>query len=540
MNAATSAAPRWTLDRTGGRARLMRDGRRWLVRGIELHNSSSSTVESIEEAFAAIRGRSINTVLAAVSWELVEPREGEFDFALVDALLATARAEGVALVPLWFGTWKNGASSYTPSWVKRDQRRFPRAVDADGIPLEHISAFGSEIAAADARAFAAFMAHLRNHDTEGVVAMVQVENEVGLLGASRDLSEPAERAWAAPVPEDVRSVVNRGGMRITSSASESGASWAELYGDSDASHEAFMAAGIARHVGVVAAAGRAEFEVPLFVNAWLDSEIDIPGLAPAGGQRPGIYPSGGPLPHVAAIWQALAPALDFLAPDFYFGNFDEVCTRFGEASDALFIPEMRGDESGAAQAIHAIGAFGALGASPFGGDSHSARDAEALADAYRMLMTWAASTDARETVGFHLDDGEEHNDDTVFTFGPWSLTMQRARDFMSTVTTGRAYGLITRISEDRFIALGRGFELVPAHDSGAPARVLSAEELDGGDTVRVARVLNGDETRAGAAITHPARRIGTESDFPMATSEPGTGVTRFELYTVGASTSTAP
>ncbi|WVF69434.1 hypothetical protein IAT40_004211 [Kwoniella sp. CBS 6097] len=34
---------------------------------------------------------------------------------------------GMRLVLLWFGSWKNGMSTYAPAWVKRDHKRFERA-----------------------------------------------------------------------------------------------------------------------------------------------------------------------------------------------------------------------------------------------------------------------------------------------------------------------------------------------------------------------------------------------------------------------------
>ena len=77
-------------------------------------------------ALAAAEGDELNTVLAPVEWDLIEPVEGKFDWTSVDELLRDARAHDLKLVILWFGAWKNSMSTYVPSWVKRDQHRFPR------------------------------------------------------------------------------------------------------------------------------------------------------------------------------------------------------------------------------------------------------------------------------------------------------------------------------------------------------------------------------------------------------------------------------
>ena len=50
----------------------------------------------------------VNTVLGAVSWEMIEPEEGQFDFSVIDQIICDARHHGLKLILLWFGTWKNG------------------------------------------------------------------------------------------------------------------------------------------------------------------------------------------------------------------------------------------------------------------------------------------------------------------------------------------------------------------------------------------------------------------------------------------------
>ena len=95
---------------------------------------------------------------------MVEPQEGRFDFALVDSMLTGARKNNLHLVLLWFATWKNGYSTYTPGWVKHNYEKYPHARDSSGNPVEMLSTFGEATAAADAKAFKALMAHIKAAD----------------------------------------------------------------------------------------------------------------------------------------------------------------------------------------------------------------------------------------------------------------------------------------------------------------------------------------------------------------------------------------
>src|SRR4051812_35886843 len=105
--------------RSVGRAtQLYIDGQPMLILGGELGNSTASDPAVLDAALARCRAMHLNTVMLPVYWDLVEPREGEFDFSLVETAIDRARFHQLKLVPLWFGTWKNSMSCYAPSWVK--------------------------------------------------------------------------------------------------------------------------------------------------------------------------------------------------------------------------------------------------------------------------------------------------------------------------------------------------------------------------------------------------------------------------------------
>jgi hypothetical protein len=105
----------------------------------------------------------------------------------VNGVLQEARRNNLKLVLLWFGSWKNGLSSYAPYWVKKDYKRYPRIRLQGGKSIELLSTFGEASRDADARAYRALMRHIRETDgQQHTVLAMQVENEVGVLRDSRD------------------------------------------------------------------------------------------------------------------------------------------------------------------------------------------------------------------------------------------------------------------------------------------------------------------------------------------------------------------
>ena len=401
------------LQKQGTATQLVVDGQPFLIRGAELNNSSASSLDYLKPLWPRLVASRLNTVLATVSWELIEPEEGKFDFKQVDGLIDAARASNLHLVLLWFGSWKNGKSTYQPLWVKTDQARFPLVQNEQGKSLNTLTPFSDANCEADTRAFAALMRHLRETDGHRhTVLMIQVENEMGVLEESRDYGPVANQAFAGPVPVELMTwlVAHKDALvpelreLWAANGAKTAGTWTEVFGPgkpagqeipvrtlspplTEQEHETtwrklhwpvdeiFMAWRYARYVNQVAAAGQAEYPLPMYVNAWLQQRDHA---------WPGTYPSGGPLPQVINVWQAGAPAIGILAPDIYVPEFEEVCERYHRCGNPLFIPEARGDGPGAAQAIWVFGRHDAIAYSPFGIDRFAGADTE-LAQAYDII-----------------------------------------------------------------------------------------------------------------------------------------------------------
>ncbi|RYY53749.1 MAG: mannonate dehydratase, partial [Chitinophagaceae bacterium] len=316
-------------------------------------------------------------------WEILEPKEGTFDFTLVDSLVASARLYNLKLVLLWFGAWKNSMSCYAPEWVKTNQARFPRAVNRAGKGLEILSAFSSNNLEADSRAFSALMKHLRETDREETVIMVQVENEIGMLTEAREYTEEANRLFTAEVPKELLSYLTKNRDLLvpelaghwSGNGFRTKGNWETVFGKSLATDELFQSWYYAQYTNAIATAGSQQYKLPMFVNAALNHRH----------VEPGKYPSAGPLPHLMDIWQAAAPALDFLSPDFYNPDFKYYNDLYTRRSNPLFIPEIRLEPSDGAKALYAVGHYHAIGFSPFSIESAADPAEETITKAYALL-----------------------------------------------------------------------------------------------------------------------------------------------------------
>lgn len=513
------------LRRQGTATQLIVDSHPYLILGGELGNSAATTLESMEPIWPRLVELRLNTVLIPAYWDLIEPQEGEFDFTLIDGLVDGARMHDLRLVFLWFGSWKNSMSCYAPAWVKTDQARFPRAQGKDGRGMEMMSAFSESNVEADARAFAAFMRHLHEVDgNEHTVIMVQVENEVGMIPEARDHSAVAAQLFHQPVPQELMDYLVAHKESLAPELHEAwrdagfqeAGTWEEVFGPGLGTEEIFMAWHFARYTNQVAAAGKAVYPLPMFVNAAL--------IRP--GYPPGRYPSGGPLPHLIDIWRAGAPAIDFLAPDIYFPNFVEWCRKYHRSGNPLFIPEaVRGSRS-AANVFYAVGQHDAIGLCPFAIDHITDPKDQPLAASYDLLgqltplilVHQGRGTMAGVVPDAPFDESQVPTQQQV-DLGNYTLnvTFERPPNPVSRpgLDPGQSLtgGLIIREGPDEFLIAGTGLVITfvprsPGDPIAGIARVEEGRFVDG--RWELARWLSGDETHQGRHVRIPAGQFGIQ------------------------------
>lgn len=458
----------------------------------------------------------LNTVVVPVAWETIEPQEGKFDFSNVDGLLEGARHNNLRLVVLWFGACKNTYSSYVPAWVKTNLERFPRVQLSDGLDTERLSPFSTAVRDADARAFAALMRHLREVDGQKhTVLMVQVENEVGVIPQSRDHSAVAEKAFAGKVPPALMSYLSahRSSLdpKLREAWEEAGAktegSWQDVFGRGPLTDDLFMAWQFAAYIEQIAAAGKAEYPLPMYANAAL--------IRP--NYEPGQYNSGGPLPHSMDVWRAAAASLDFLSPDIYFNEFAYWAGEYARRNNPLFIPEAQGGAIGAANALYAFGRLDAIGFSPFGIDDvrnapidlvgiatpgQHLEDAGALSGTYERLAALAPTVLEKQQTGqitAEMIEGEAQRAAKV-SIGDYTATLVST----SHVPGARVAAMFLQVSPDEFLVMGAGDGQINFSTDKPGAPIVGIESIDEeffeNGTWVPRRRLNGDENSQGQAL----------------------------------------
>lgn len=496
-----------------GRHALFVDGAPFLMLGVQANNSSNYPA-MLPLVWPMVERLHANTLEMPVAWEQIEPTEGKFDFSFVELLVAQARERDTRLVLLWFGSWKNGNGQYLPEWVKTNPARFGRKTNKDGSKHFALTPHDRDNLEADKKAFVALMRHLRQIDPNHIVIMVQPENEVGNWNIPRDYAPAVTKLFEGQVP-----------AWYAKKLGKAPGTWSQTFGK--IAEQAFTTYHYAQYIDEIAAAGKAELPLPMYVNASLSDPYNA---EPDGN---GV-PSGGPNWNVIALWRAGAPHIDLVAPDIYTKDWKQYLTyvdHYARPDNALMIPET-GHGIETARFFWPVLGKGAIGFAPFGmdGDDYTnyplgakvLDDAtlEAFAANYRLFKpnarAWAKIAFENPTWG--AAKGPDAADQST-VMGRWKVTIgfelwqfgQRDWTWLKTdphPTKGLPLGggVVAQIGPDEFLISGAHvrFEFALAKaEKGEQSQMLRVEQgsFDASGKWVMRNVWNGDQTDYGLNFT---------------------------------------
>ncbi|CAN5133527.1 GH35 family beta-galactosidase GalD [soil metagenome] len=495
---ATTFAQIPSIIEKDGRHSLLVDGKPFLILGGQAHNSSGWPAV-LPHVWQSAQYMHLNTLEVPIYWEQVEPTEGEFDFSLIDTLLAQARLHKMHLVLLWFATWKNGSNHYMPAWMKMDAAKYPNITGKDGKPVDSPSPHTDATLQADKKAFASVMLHLKKADLLHTVIMVQVENEPGAWGSVRDYSTQAQLLFEGAVPAELL----KPELLKTLNAAATAGTWKQVFGER--ADEYFHAWYVARFIGEVAAVGKAAYPLPVYVNAALRDPLTNPPAT--------HYESGGPTDNVIPIWKVAATAIDIEAPDIYLSGNEKVLKvldLYARNDNALFVPEA-GLNAVNAKYFYAVLAHGGIGFSPFGIDDNgdTSRDEKLTERLTAFAHEYAiASTMMRELAKWSFDgkiksvvEGDDHTAQTT-DLGAWQAIVFFGGSGRGNAAptydepTGKA--MFVQLDENKFIVIATKCHITfqpTGNNTGKAWQYVKVEEgyYKNGTFVPL-RILNGDET----------------------------------------------
>ena len=309
-----------------------------------------------------------------------------------------------------------------------------------------------------------------------------------------------------------------------------GKTWEEVFGKGDRTDEIFMAWNYASYMNAVAAAGKAEYDIPMFVNAWIVQPEDT---------RPGNYPSGGPQAQNHDVWRAAAPDIDILCPDIYLPEFPDILRLYSRAGNPVFIPESRAGQNGAANAAFAIGEMGAIGYSPFGFENGALSEANRTFNSFYRKAGAAADIILEAQASGNIRAAwVKGSDPAVYKqtleLGDYKIGVELVSSGMRNggapqLTGGTyspdasGYAIAIRESDDSFLFLGSNVRItfLPADGQGTIGLAKVTEgDFRNGEWVE-GRWLNGDQIQLRYDVLYAVDEGYSGQGLNFGTPEPG-------------------
>ena len=431
-------------------------------------NQAGQSAKEAEIAFKAVKALNGNTCLIPIHWSGVEPKEGKFDFSIVDELLTSAHKYNLKLILLWFATWKNGNMDYTPLWVKTNPKRFKRVVANNGRTLWVLSSHCKANLEADKKAFTALCSYLKKVDgSKRTVIGLQVENEPGIIGSDRDYSAEANNIFNSSVPKELMAKMKTAGKGRTfdlwqEAGGKKGGNWSEVFGRF--AGELMTGWSIATYINSIAKDGKAVYNIPMYVNVWLHQDWDIAGES---------YPSGGAVRNTLDIYKWFTPNVDLIAPDIYIADskgYEDTCKIYARKDNPFYVPESATSGSNAWLMFRAVADYNAIGYQCFGVERVLAEDgsvspqSQQLVESFRCLSSAIPlllkyqgtgkihSVVQEENMGSQILDLDGYVGKVYFEGSPW---VKQPNDTIER----RGRGLVIQANTHEFYLVGDHYRL---------------------------------------------------------------------------------
>ena len=189
------------IEKSGRRPMLYVDGAPFTALGVEIpwwdlrYGHYAEDLSVYDDLYPKARQLGANMLKVPVKWSMVEPEKDHYDFSYMDHAIRMAQTNHLHLILDWFGHYASNDGNiygnltgdlYAPMYIVEDEKTYPRAVDADGVGHHNAISYDSPaILQCESKAFHAFMAHLKQADSQHVVVGIQLENEISVFGADR-------------------------------------------------------------------------------------------------------------------------------------------------------------------------------------------------------------------------------------------------------------------------------------------------------------------------------------------------------------------
>ena len=314
------------------------NGKDFFSIGGQVNNSSNYNKEDIIRSFEIAKKLGLNTIAVPFYWDQIEIEEDKYNTSSIDLVLKLCRENNLKLCLIWFGTYKNGASTHAPKYIKENPEKYWPIYTTNGHLSATLSPLCNETCLRDRKAFEQLLLKAKQLDKDHNIIAIQVENEAGSLGAARDYSQRGNEAFAKPVNKDLIEMIKelKDDCPILRYFNQNGrkenASWGETFGFY--APDIFMAYHLSKYINEVASKAKELFDVPTYINVWTFDNGDlIPGLS---------YPSGGATKNAIEIYKHFAKNIDFIAPDVYASSldvFEAQALPYAREDNNFFIPE---------------------------------------------------------------------------------------------------------------------------------------------------------------------------------------------------------